>query len=182
MPRALSLFVSVICVGLLVGCTTPTPTPTQSPAPTTAVVTPTPTPSATSTPEPPVSTFALVCVPPSDDVLSWLNDNGFPNLNTNNTTMVDVGVGTQPDSDWAVVAALLHDIQESGSPPVPFVQAWLTDLSSGSTRWIGLGQFDAIHGTRYSFESTNWQGDRLARGKAALSMAVTRLMPQVPTS
>jgi len=164
--RTRVFFVVGVCVLFLVGCTvTPRPVPT----PTVNAVSVT---SAASI-EPPVSTFDLVCSTPSDGIKSWLAVN-FTDLTDNDVTMVDVGVGMAPGSDWAVVALWRPDLSTAIDV---YVDTWLTTMD-GHTKWIEIGG-TWQSSVSFGWVGISWTGDRLARGKEAQTMAIACVRNQL---
>lgn len=128
--------------------------------------------SGPNTPEPPVSTFALTCQPPTDTVLTWLRvsshaDQGS-SLDASQVSMVDVGTGTTAGSDWWIVAAPGSTF---GKP-----STWLTNApartSDAYAYWIPL--YSDTSSDPWN-TNTNWTGDRLARGKQAQTKAISCL-------
>jgi predicted small lipoprotein YifL len=160
MHRALAASLAAMpALLLLAGCgiAGPIPTPTSAP-PRVRSTTP-------ATPAPPVSTFALACVPPDDAVMTWLRNmpQGNPTLPASRVTMVDIGTGLQQGSDWWIVAA--------PSATAGTANFWLTTAPASGGQWIGLGD-----GSQNSWDQyVSWTGDRLARGHDAQNTAAACL-------
>ena len=159
---------------LLAGCAASSPTP----APDTTAgewTVPVPSPNvsasplaASPTPEPPISTFALICSnPPAGWNLAttWLGKT-YPALNVSNLAMVDVGTGNQAGSDWWIVAARANFNGSETS-----TQTWLTDSMSSAdqadAQWINI--------TWGWLDQTHWSDVREARGWKAQDLVTTCL-------
>jgi hypothetical protein len=156
---------------LLAGCTATAPEPTPTMEPT--VPSPTPTP----TPEPPVSTFALVCQPPTEQAIDWLRNvpQGDPDASTSDAVMVNVGTGVTPYSQWWVLAAPYHDVWGDsytgtwlvGSATYPgTLDTWIVLFTT--TPEDSAGKIQLVP----DWQRVTWTGDRLARGQQAQAMAI----------
>jgi len=126
---------------------------------------------ASSNREPPVSTFALACTAPSATIMTWLNSNFYVGLTTDEVTTVDIGTGLTGGSDWWLVVVRAHT-QPGDGPMRRYFAPWLTDVQSIGGHWIEMPRPDQ---GQSMWQTTNWTGDRLARGKAAWQTAVTCL-------
>ena len=105
--------------------------------------------------------------------MSWLHTNGYPNIVTSDVTVVDVGVGLEVGSDWAVVAIRQRGPSTNGTPAPLSIESWLASMT-GDTKWLNIGGYWP-GSYSVSWHSVLWTGDRLTRGKLAQHEAFTCL-------
>jgi len=171
MDRARIILGSSLLCMMLSSCVAAQPaaptTSIPSPAPQTVITTsetetPTPTPTPTSTrPAPPVSTFALVCKPVTDDVVNY-----YPYAGTvyspdkHGMAMVEIGNGNERGTNWWAVAA--------NGPG--YAITFITNAPAGGGTWI-----EVYNDFSDGWDNVSWSGKKLARGRAAVDKAIACL-------
>jgi hypothetical protein len=174
------LIVAVVALLMLVGCAgspEEVTSPTNPEEGVTSYV-PLPTPGLTESAQP-IDTYAdLVCEPPTEGVLQWLtttyNLDRFP-VPASEVAMVRVGPGNNPEEIWWVVAVVTWPFSEGPSYPLSFLTNSPSGAKPSGERWINVAMNTVRTRSGIDWSPVNWDGERLARGKAAQAKALSCL-------